>query len=94
LQAKSKNSKDLAERADPFIKKRLSELVKHYERRISIAVMDAVCSKRAVLLGFSEGSPMIVLFAATYPERVSRLVLVGGYTNPGGPTKRSKPSSR
>jgi len=46
------------------------------------AVMDAVGSKRAVLLGFSEGSPMIVLFAATYPERVSHLILVGGYTNP------------
>lgn len=45
------------------------------------AVMDAVGSKRAVLLGFSEGSPMSVLFAATYPERVSHLVLVGSYTN-------------
>ena len=43
------------------------------------AVMDAVRSKRAVLLGFSEGSPMSVLFAATYPERVSHLILVGGY---------------
>jgi class 3 adenylate cyclase/pimeloyl-ACP methyl ester carboxylesterase len=46
------------------------------------ALMDAVGSKRAVLLGFSEGSPMIVLFAATYPERVSHLILVGGYANP------------
>jgi len=45
------------------------------------AVLDAVGSKRAVLLGFSEGSPMIVLFAATYPERVSHLILVGGYAN-------------
>jgi pimeloyl-ACP methyl ester carboxylesterase len=43
------------------------------------AVMDAVGSKRAVLLGFSEGSPMGVLFAATYPDRVSRLILVGGF---------------
>jgi class 3 adenylate cyclase/pimeloyl-ACP methyl ester carboxylesterase len=43
------------------------------------AVMDAVGSKRAVLLGFSEGSPMSVLFAATYPERISHLILVGGY---------------
>ena len=43
------------------------------------AVMDGVGSKRAVLLGFSEGSPMSVLFAATYPERVSHLILVGGY---------------
>lgn len=45
------------------------------------AVMDAVGSKRTILLGFSEGSPMSVLFAATYPERVSHLVLVGGYAN-------------
>jgi pimeloyl-ACP methyl ester carboxylesterase len=43
------------------------------------AVMDAVGSRRAVLLGFSEGSPMSVLFAATYPERVSRLILFGGF---------------
>jgi class 3 adenylate cyclase/pimeloyl-ACP methyl ester carboxylesterase len=45
------------------------------------AVMDVVGSKRTILLGFSEGSPMSVLFAATYPERVSHLVLVGGYAN-------------
>jgi pimeloyl-ACP methyl ester carboxylesterase len=43
------------------------------------AVMDAVGSKQAVLLGFSEGSPMSALFAATYPERVSKLILFGGY---------------
>ena len=35
------------------------------------AVMDAVGSKRAILLGFSEGCPMSVLFAATYPEIAS-----------------------
>jgi class 3 adenylate cyclase len=43
------------------------------------AIMDAIGSKRAVLLGFSEGCPMGVLFAATYPDRVSRLVLIGGF---------------
>jgi class 3 adenylate cyclase/predicted esterase len=43
------------------------------------AVMDAVGSSRAVLVGFSEGSPMSLLFAATYPERVSHLVLIGGF---------------
>jgi class 3 adenylate cyclase/pimeloyl-ACP methyl ester carboxylesterase len=43
------------------------------------AVMDAAGSHRAALLGFSEGSPMSVLFAATYPERVSHLVLIGGF---------------
>jgi pimeloyl-ACP methyl ester carboxylesterase len=44
------------------------------------AIMETVGSQRAALLGFSEGSPMSVLFAATYPERVSHLVLVGGFT--------------
>jgi class 3 adenylate cyclase/alpha-beta hydrolase superfamily lysophospholipase len=38
-------------------------------------VMDAVGFERAALFGESEGGPMSCLFAATYPERVSRLVL-------------------
>ena len=42
------------------------------------AVMDAVGSGRAVLLGASEGVPMSLLFAATYPERTRALVLYGG----------------
>jgi len=43
------------------------------------AVMDDAGSRQAVLLGFSEGCPMSALFAATYPERVSHLVLIGGF---------------
>jgi class 3 adenylate cyclase len=43
------------------------------------AVMDAVGSERAALLGYSEGGPMSVLFAATYPERTAALVLYGTY---------------
>lgn len=39
------------------------------------AVMDAAGSSRAVLLGISEGGAMSALFAATYPERVSGLIL-------------------
>jgi pimeloyl-ACP methyl ester carboxylesterase len=39
------------------------------------AVMDAVGSKQAALVGYSEGGPMCVLFSATYPERTSALVL-------------------
>ena len=39
------------------------------------AVMRACGSSRAVLFGYSEGGPMSLLFAATYPERVSALVL-------------------
>jgi class 3 adenylate cyclase len=41
------------------------------------AVMDAVGSERAVLLGESEGGPLSLLFAATYPERTQALVLCG-----------------
>ena len=43
------------------------------------AVMDAAGSERAVLMGFSEGSAMSALFAATYPERVEKLLLFGGF---------------
>lgn len=42
------------------------------------AVMDAVGSERAALLGFSEGTALSVLFAATYPERTRALVLYDG----------------
>lgn len=43
------------------------------------AVMDAVGSKRAILFGYSEGGPMAILFAATYPERTAAVVLYGSY---------------
>ncbi len=43
------------------------------------AVMDAVGSERAALLGGAEGGPICALFAATFPERTSALVLVGSY---------------
>ena len=43
------------------------------------AVMDAAGSERAALYGYSEGGPMCCLFAATYPERVSALVLYASY---------------
>jgi class 3 adenylate cyclase len=43
------------------------------------AIMDTIGSKRAILFGHSEGCPMSALFAATYPDRVSSLILYGGY---------------
>jgi DNA-binding SARP family transcriptional activator/pimeloyl-ACP methyl ester carboxylesterase/plasmid stabilization system protein ParE len=43
------------------------------------AVLDAVGSSRAVILGFSEGGSMSTLFAATHPERTLALVLVGTF---------------
>jgi pimeloyl-ACP methyl ester carboxylesterase len=43
------------------------------------AVMDAVGSERAVLFGISEGGPMCITFAATYPERTAALILYGSF---------------
>ena len=44
------------------------------------AVMEAAGSRRAAVIGFSEGCAMSALLAATWPELVSHLVLVGGFT--------------
>jgi len=41
------------------------------------AVMDAAESERAAVVGVSEGGPMSVVFAATYPDRTRALVLYG-----------------
>ena len=43
------------------------------------AVMDAVGSEEAALLGMSEGGPMCLLFAATYPERTRAVIILGSY---------------
>jgi len=43
------------------------------------AVMDAAGSERAAIIGVSEGGPMAILFAATYPGRAWALVLEGTY---------------
>ena len=40
------------------------------------AVMDAVGIERAAIVGAGEASPMAALFAATYPERTTALVLL------------------
>ncbi|MBK6315659.1 MAG: alpha/beta fold hydrolase [Blastocatellia bacterium] len=57
------------------------------------AVMDAVGSTQAALIGVSEGGPMSALFAATYPEKTVALVMIGTYAKrlrdkdyPWGPT--------
>ena len=48
------------------------------------AVMDAVGSERAVLFGVSEGGPISLLFAATYPDRVESIVLYETFVRYGG----------
>jgi class 3 adenylate cyclase len=52
-----------------------------FEERIDDirAVMDAAGVGSAHLLGLSEGGPMSILFAATYPERARSLMLMGTF---------------
>jgi pimeloyl-ACP methyl ester carboxylesterase len=51
------------------------------------AVMDAVESERASLFGYSEGGPMCMLFAATYPERTAALIVYGTYAKRRDPNE-------
>jgi pimeloyl-ACP methyl ester carboxylesterase/DNA-binding winged helix-turn-helix (wHTH) protein len=44
-------------------------------------VMDSANSKRATIYGWSEGGPMSLMFAATYPERATALVLYGTFAS-------------
>src|SRR5215210_8067428 len=59
---------------------RVSEMPTLEERMDDVrAVMDAVGSERAALLGISEGGSMSMLFSATYPARTQALVLYGSF---------------
>ena len=60
--------------ADPLPSKELPAL-EDWMDDVS-AVMDAVGLERAAVVGAGEASPMAELFAATYPERTSALVLL------------------
>ncbi len=65
------------------------------------AVMDAAGCESAALFGYSEGGPMCILFAATYPERTRSLVLYGTYAKrcdpdddyPWAPTREERERS-
>ena len=67
-----KRGQGLSDRIEgsPSLDERMDDLV---------AVMKATGSSRAALFGYSEGASMTALFSATYPERVSHLVLYGGF---------------
>ncbi len=61
------------------------------------AVMAAAGSRRAVLMGVSEGGPLTSLFAATYPQLVAGVIIIGGYARrlwapdyPWGPTEEQR----
>jgi class 3 adenylate cyclase len=45
------------------------------------AVLDAAGSEHPSLIGVSEGGPMSILFAATYPDRVASLILYGTFSS-------------
>ena len=76
----------------------LSELPTLEQRMDDVrAVMSEAGSKRAVLVGVSEGGPMTALFAATYPQQVAGIVIIGGYARrlwapdyPWGPTPEQR----
>lgn len=44
-----------------------------------LVVMDAVGSRKAAIIGFSEGGNLSAYFAASYPERTSALVMYGTF---------------
>ena len=61
------------------------------------AVMDAAGSERAAVFGFSEGGNLSTLFAATYPERTTALVMFGTFSKrirsadyPWAPTREER----
>ena len=59
---------------------RIADLPSFEERMEDVrAVLNAAGSRRAVLLGVSEGGPMCSLFAATYPEQTEALIMIGTY---------------
>jgi class 3 adenylate cyclase len=65
------------------------------------SVMDAVGIERAHLLGVSEGGPMSILFAATFPDRTMSLTLCGSFASfvrtedhPWMPTREERAHNR
>ena len=67
-----KRGTGMSDRVDPLNLPTLEERIDDVR-----AVMDAVGSERAALLGISEGGPMSILFSATHPDRTTALILFG-----------------
>jgi pimeloyl-ACP methyl ester carboxylesterase len=55
------------------------------------ALMDAVSSEQAVLMGNSETGAVALLFAATYPERTRAVIAYGTFAAGGGNTEKTYP---
>jgi pimeloyl-ACP methyl ester carboxylesterase len=71
-----KRGQGVSERAVavPTLDERLADLT---------AVLDAAGAGRVALGGVSEGGSTAALYAATHPERVSHLVMIGSFARPG-----------
>lgn len=70
----------LLDRRGTGLSDRVNELPTLEQRMDDVrAVMDAAGTERAALFGLSEGGPMCLMFAATYPARTSALVLYGTF---------------
>lgn len=70
----------LLDRRGTGLSDRVNELPTLEQRMDDVrAVMDAAGAERAALFGLSEGGPMCLTFAATYPARTSALVLYGTF---------------
>ena len=70
----------LLDRRGTGLSDRVNELPSLEQRMDDVrAVMDAAGVERAALFGLSEGGPMCLTFAATYPHRTSALVLYGTF---------------
>jgi pimeloyl-ACP methyl ester carboxylesterase len=76
----------------------ISELPALDQRMLDVqAVMESAGSRRAVLLGVSEGGPLCALFAAMHPDKTAGLVMLGSYARrlwapdyPWGPTAEER----
>ena len=76
----------------------ISELPTLEQRMADVqAVMEAAGSRRAVLMGVSEGGPLCALFAATHPDQTAALIMIGSYARrlwaedyPWGPTREER----
>jgi pimeloyl-ACP methyl ester carboxylesterase len=76
----------------------ISELPTLDQRMLDVqAVMESAGSRRAVLLGVSEGGPLCALFAAMHPDKTAGLVMLGSYARrlwapdyPWGPTAEER----
>src|SRR4029453_7919392 len=70
----------LRDRRGTGLSDRVNELPTLEQRMDDVrAVMDAAGAEQAGLFGISEGGPMSLMFAATYPARTSALVLYGTF---------------